>query len=106
MICQTQRNDLAGKFFHGLFFDDAQYGQGQGVGAAYGAGAVAAGADVVAAFVLFVVSGLMILLGGFYSPWTWVYVVSYFTLVHSIFILIAVWALVRAWSGDRLLKSS
>ena len=58
--------------------------------------------NLVAAIVLLLVSGLMIFLGGFNSPWTWVYVISYFTLVHSLFILLATWALVRAWSGDRL----
>lgn len=58
--------------------------------------------NVVAALVLFLLSGLMIFLGGFHSPWTWVYVISYFTLVHTIFIIIAVWALVRAWSGEKV----
>jgi len=60
--------------------------------------------NIIAAVVLFLVSALMILLGGFNSPWTWVYVISYFTLVHTLFIVLAVWALVRAWSGDTLLK--
>ena len=58
--------------------------------------------NLIAAAVLFLVSALMIFLGGFDSPWTWVYVISYFTLVHTIFIVFALWALVRAWSGDRL----
>lgn len=58
--------------------------------------------NLIAAAVLFLVSALMILLGGFDSPWTWVYVISYFTIVHTIFIVFALWALVRAWSGDRL----
>ena len=58
--------------------------------------------NIIAAIVLFVVSGVMILFGGFNSPWTWVYVISYFTLVHTIFIIVAVWALVRSWSGDQL----
>jgi hypothetical protein len=62
--------------------------------------------NVVAAIALFVVSALMILLGGFNSPWTWVYVISYFTMVHTVFIVIAIWALVRAWSGDTLKSSS
>jgi hypothetical protein len=61
--------------------------------------------NLIAAAVLFLVSGLMILLGGFDSPWTWVYVISYFTLVHTVFIVIALWALVRAWSGDTLKRS-
>lgn len=51
---------------------------------------------------LILVSGLMIVLGGFSSAWVWVYVITYFTLVHSLFILTAVWALVRSWSGQRV----
>jgi hypothetical protein len=58
--------------------------------------------NLIAAAALFLVSALMILLGGFNSPWTWVYVISYFTIVHTIFIIIAIWALVRSWSGDKL----
>lgn len=58
--------------------------------------------NLIAAATLFLVSALMIFLGGFDSPWTWVYVISYFTLVHTIFIVFSLWALVRAWSGDRL----
>ena len=58
--------------------------------------------NIIAAAALFLVSALMILLGGFNSPWTWVYVISYFTLVHTGFIVVALWALVRSWSGDKL----
>ncbi len=58
--------------------------------------------NIIAAIVLFFVSGLMIFFGGFNSPWTWVYVISYFTIVHTTFIIIALWALVRSWSGDKL----
>ncbi len=61
--------------------------------------------NLIAAATLFIVSGLMIALGGFDSPWTWVYVISYFTIVHTIFIVFAIWALVRAWSGDTLRKT-
>ena len=61
--------------------------------------------NIIAAAVLFLVSALMILLGGFNSPWTWVYVISYFTLVHTLFIIVAVWALVRSWSGQKLKDS-
>jgi threonine/homoserine/homoserine lactone efflux protein len=62
--------------------------------------------NLIAAAALFLVSALMILLGGFHSPWTWVYVISYFTMVHTIFIVFAIWALVRAWSGERLKKTT
>ena len=60
--------------------------------------------SIIAAAVLLIVSGLMIYFGGFNSPWTWVYVISYFTIVHTVFIVIAIWALVRAWSGEKLRK--
>lgn len=58
--------------------------------------------NLIAAIALFLVSALMILLGGFDSPWTWVYVITYFTIVHTVFIVFAIWALVRSWSGDKL----
>ena len=58
--------------------------------------------NVIAAFSLLVVSGLMIFWGGFDSAWTWVYVITYFTFVHTVFILIAVWAMIRAWSGQSI----
>jgi hypothetical protein len=58
--------------------------------------------NLTAAFALLVVSALMILLGGFDSAWTWVYVITYFTFVHTVFIVVAVWAMVRSWSGDRM----
>lgn len=60
--------------------------------------------NLIAAVALLLVSSLMILAGGFGSAWTWVYVITYFTLVHSLFILTAVWALVRAWSGQKLTR--
>ena len=62
--------------------------------------------NIIAAVVLLLVSGLMIFFGGFNSPWTWVYVISYFTIVHTTFIMTALWALVRSWSGDKLFKKS
>ena len=61
--------------------------------------------NIIAATVLLVVSGLMIFFGGFDLPWTWVYVISYFTIVHTVFIVFAIWALVRAWSGEKLRSS-
>lgn len=62
--------------------------------------------NLIAAFALGVVSGLMILFGGFDSPWTWVYVITYFTFVHTVFIMVAVWAMVRSWSGQKLRNSA
>jgi len=58
--------------------------------------------NLAAALSLIIVSGLMLLLGGFDSAWTWVYVITYFTMVHTGFIIIAVWTMIRAWSGQRV----
>ena len=61
--------------------------------------------NLIAAFALVVVSGLMVLFGGFDSPWTWVYVITYFTFVHTVFIVLAVWAMIRSWSGQKVSSS-
>jgi hypothetical protein len=58
--------------------------------------------NLIAFVALGVVSVLMVILGGFHSAWTWVYVITYFTFVHTTFIILAVWALTRAWSGLKL----
>jgi hypothetical protein len=61
--------------------------------------------NVLAAIALLLVSGLMIWLGGFDSPWTWVYVLTYFITVHASFVLFATWILTRAWTGEKLKTS-
>lgn len=61
--------------------------------------------NVIAAMALLLVTALMILLGGFDSPWTWVYVISYFVFVHALFILFATWTMTCSWAGKRLTKS-
>ena len=61
--------------------------------------------NLLAGAALLLVTGLMILLGGFNSPWTWVYVISYFVIVHAMFILFATWVFVRAGTGEKLTKS-
>ena len=58
--------------------------------------------NLFAVTALIFVSILMIFLGGFYSAWTWVIVITYFVLVHSGFIIFAVWALIRSWSGNKI----
>ncbi len=58
--------------------------------------------NLCAAFFLILVTALMIAFGGFNSAWTWVYVITYFTLIHALFIITAVWAMTRAWSGKRV----
>jgi len=58
--------------------------------------------NLAAATALILVSALMILLGGFNTGWTWVWVITYFISIHSLFILLAVWMLVRAWAGNKM----
>lgn len=60
--------------------------------------------NIIAGVALILVSLLMIGFGGFNSGWTWVFVITYFVLVHTIFIVIAVWALIRAWAGNKVAK--
>ena len=62
--------------------------------------------NLIAGAALILVSGLMVMLGGFNSAWTWVYVITYFTFVHTTFIVIAIWTLTRAWSGLALTNKS
>lgn len=58
--------------------------------------------NLSAAFALLVVTALIMLAGGLDSAYTWIYVINYFTLVHTIFIIAATWAMARAWSGQKL----
>jgi len=58
--------------------------------------------NLLAAVALLLLSSLIIVVGGFYSPMSWIYMLSYFVTVHALFILIATWALVRAGSGQLL----
>lgn len=58
--------------------------------------------NLLAAIALILVSGLMLVVGGFNSPMSWIYMVSYFVTIHALFILIATWALVCALAGDKL----
>jgi hypothetical protein len=58
--------------------------------------------NLAAAAALILVSGLMIYFGGFNSGMTWVFVITYFIFIHTVFILTAVWMLVRAWAGHKM----
>ncbi len=46
------------------------------------------------------VGGLIIWLGGLDSPWTWLWVLLYFTFIHSSLILLGVLGLVKALNGQ------
>jgi uncharacterized Tic20 family protein len=58
------------------------------------------GVSVIGGGLLIVVMGVIALLGGFDSGWTWVVLVLYFTFVHSTLILLGVLGLVRAMAGE------
>lgn len=58
--------------------------------------------SILAGIVLLAVTLLVVMMGGLESPWTWIYVTSYFVIVHASFILFATWALTRSWTGERL----
>ncbi len=61
--------------------------------------------NILAGIALLLVTALMILLGGFNSVWTWVFVISYFVFIHAMFILFATWTMVRSWTGKELTRS-
>lgn len=58
--------------------------------------------SLLAGIALLLVTLLVIQVGGFESPLTWVYVTSYFVIVHASFILFATWTLTRSWAGEKL----
>ena len=58
--------------------------------------------NILAAIALLLVGGLMLAFGGLNSVYTWVFLITYFTLVHSLFILSATWALVLSWTGQKV----
>lgn len=62
--------------------------------------------NLCAGVALILVSLGIIIGGGLQSGWTWVFVITYFVFVHTTFIMIAVWTLIRAWSGQQLSKKS
>lgn len=51
-------------------------------------------------FLLVVINALILLLGGYQGAYTWMIVVLYFTIVHSTFILLGIFGLVKALSGE------
>jgi uncharacterized Tic20 family protein len=56
-------------------------------------------ASLWAGVMLVLVNGLIILLGGYDAPSTWVVVILYFTTIHATLILIGTLGLARAMAG-------
>ena len=53
-------------------------------------------ANIVAALLLVMVSSIILFFGSFDSPYTWIWLILYFTCIHSILILYGVFALIKA----------
>lgn len=57
-------------------------------------------ASIWAGVMLVLVNGLIILLGGYEAPSTWVVAILYFTTIHATFILLGSLGLARAMAGQ------
>lgn len=58
------------------------------------------GASMIGGVLIVLVIGLILLLGGFQSGYTWMVVILYFTFVHSSLIFMGVFGLVKALNGQ------
>ena len=58
-------------------------------------------ANVVSGILLIVVSGLILFLGDLQSVYTWMWLILYFTCIHSVLILFAVFAMMKANNGKQ-----
>jgi uncharacterized Tic20 family protein len=57
-------------------------------------------ASIWAALLIILVNGSVLLIGGLQSPWVWVVVILYFTVIHSSFIFMGVFGLIKALAGQ------
>ena len=57
-------------------------------------------ASIWAGIMLVLVNGLIILLGGYDSPYVWLIVILYLTSIHSVFIIFGTFGLTRAMNGQ------
>ena len=58
------------------------------------------GVSLIGGVLIIAIIGLLFLMGGLNSAYTWTVVVLYFTLVHSSLILMGMMGLVKAMSGE------
>ncbi len=56
--------------------------------------------SLVGGFLIVVLSGLILALGGLDWAWTWVVLVLYFTCIHSTLVLLGMYGLIKAMSGQ------
>jgi uncharacterized Tic20 family protein len=57
-------------------------------------------ASLWAGILLVVCNGVILLAGGYDGPWTWVILITYFTIAHSTLILLGTIALIKAMAGQ------
>ena len=56
--------------------------------------------SLVGGFLIVTLSGLILALGGLDWAWTWVVLVLYFTCIHSTLVLLGMYGLIKAMSGQ------
>ncbi|MER2541081.1 MAG: hypothetical protein ABTQ26_17725 [Azonexus sp.] len=56
--------------------------------------------SLIGGFLIFTLSGLILILGGLAWEWTWVILVLYFTCIHSTLVLLGMYALIKAMNGQ------
>ncbi|KHF25152.1 cytochrome c oxidase subunit III [Solemya velum gill symbiont] len=56
-------------------------------------------ASLWAGVLLILVVGLILLLGGFDGPWTWVVLITYFTICHASLVILGILGLAQAMAG-------
>ena len=57
-------------------------------------------ASIWAGVLLVIANGLILLLGGYDGPYTWVVLITYFTLAHSMLIIFGAYGLAKAMAGQ------
>ena len=57
-------------------------------------------ASLWAGVLLVVFNAVIVLLGGYDGPWTWVVVITYFTFCHSALVVFGVYGLAKAMAGQ------
>ena len=57
-------------------------------------------ASLWAGILLVVCNAVILLTGGYDGPWTWVILITYFTMAHSTLILLGTIALIKAMAGQ------
>ncbi len=56
-------------------------------------------ANIVSGVLLVIISGLILVIGDLQSAYTWMWLILYFTCIHSVLILLAVFAMMKANNG-------